>query len=438
MTESNTNSIEIFPWTSNFEAGIKEIDEQHKELVNILNRLAMYSSTLAKIETLEEIFNELVAYTDYHFKTEDKIWDEYFKGDSWYSEHKKTHSGFINQVLQLKANKDNKAYEDMILEIIGFLAKWLVFHILDTDKLMAKTVLAIKSGLSLEDAKTIANEEMSGSARVFIDTVLEMYNTLSSNTMSLIKEKTLRLRIQNELEEKNKELEKLLSIQSKQASMGEMISMITHQWKLPLGVINMTANNIELDIKLDNLNYEELEKYVKNISQQVSYLSQTIDDFRDYFKPNQLLEDVSIMTLINNTVKIIGKSLELKNIKLEIDIKDNFSFKAYENELLQVMLNLLNNAKDVLIENNISNSMIKIKAFKEDNTVNISVEDNGGGIKGDLDKIFDAYYTTKSSTDGTGLGLYMVRNIIEKKICGTVNVQNTSEGALFSIVIPFN
>ena len=192
MPKEEITFFEIFPWNKNFETGIEIIDEQHKELVNILNRLAAHLANLSDEVTLNEIFDELAEYADYHFKTEEKIWSAHFKNDEWYVEHEHTHESFIDDVLALKHNKNEKALDEVIYQIVSFLSQWLAYHILDTDKRMAKAVLAMESGDSIEEAKTRANDEMNGSMKVLVNTVLSMYDSLSTRTLDLMREKTLR------------------------------------------------------------------------------------------------------------------------------------------------------------------------------------------------------------------------------------------------------
>lgn len=191
-TKEPVSTFEIFPWNSNFETGIQTIDEQHQQLVYILNKLASHLADCSNELVLNEIFEELANYADYHFKTEESIWSEYFLEDEWYQSHELAHSYFIGDVLALKYNEDNKPFDDVVYEIVSFLSKWLAYHILDTDKRMAKAVLFIQKGTSIEDAKVQAFEEMSGSTNVLINTVLSMYDNLSARTLDLMREKTLR------------------------------------------------------------------------------------------------------------------------------------------------------------------------------------------------------------------------------------------------------
>lgn len=196
--KKSVDLFKIFPWDKQFETGIDKIDEQHKKLVDILNRLAANQANLANEKDLNEIFNELVDYTDYHFKTEEGIWSQYFGEDSWYLEHEKTHGTFLNSVLAIK-NDPNKTFDDAIYELILFLAQWLAYHILDTDKRMAKVVLELQAGHSLEDSKHHSNEFMNGSIKTLITTVLKMYGDITTRTLDLMREKALRLQAEEAL-----------------------------------------------------------------------------------------------------------------------------------------------------------------------------------------------------------------------------------------------
>lgn len=196
--ERRIEKFEIFPWDEQFATGLIKVDEQHKKLVEILNRLATNQANLANEKDLSQIFDELVDYTDYHFKTEEGVWEQYFENDSWYLEHEKTHSGFIENILSIK-NDPNKTFDEAIYELVLFLAEWLAFHILDTDKRMAQAVLEMQSGYSLEEAKQRSNEYMNGSVQTLIQTVLKMYRNISVRTLDMMREKALRLRAEEAL-----------------------------------------------------------------------------------------------------------------------------------------------------------------------------------------------------------------------------------------------
>ena len=199
MSDLEIEYFEIFPWNKNFETGIPLIDDQHKVLVDILNRLAAHLAHLSNQIILNEIFDELVDYTDYHFKSEEEIWTKHFKDDPWYLKHEETHESFIDQVLALKNNQKTKPLDSIIYDIVSFLSKWLAYHILDTDRRMAKVVFALESGMTMEEAKIYSNEEMSGSMETLVNTVLSMYDTISIRTLDLMREKALRKKAEQAL-----------------------------------------------------------------------------------------------------------------------------------------------------------------------------------------------------------------------------------------------
>jgi len=192
MNDQEIEAFDIFPWNQNFESGIPLVDEQHKQLVRILNLLANHLGNQSGAIRLNQVFDDLAAYADHHFKTEEGIWEPCFGNDPEYLNHKQTHDSFMGQVSALKAEEGDKPLDVVVEDILKFLTHWLAFHILDSDKRMAKTVLAVNAGLPLEQAKAQAEIEMSGSMQVLIETVLSMYDHLSSRTLELMREKNER------------------------------------------------------------------------------------------------------------------------------------------------------------------------------------------------------------------------------------------------------
>jgi hemerythrin-like metal-binding protein/PAS domain S-box-containing protein len=193
------NSIDIFPWNDNFNTGVPEIDEQHRQLVQLLNTLASHVAFNSDIPELNVIFDKLADYAAYHFQTEEAIWHRYFQNDVIETTHKDVHNQFIQTVLKLREEGNSKAVDEVISDILGFLARWLASHILETDRYLAMVVLAIQAGLSLENAKQRANEQLSGSHRVLIDIILSIYESLSANTLQLMRELAERRRHEESL-----------------------------------------------------------------------------------------------------------------------------------------------------------------------------------------------------------------------------------------------
>ena len=201
------DKFEVFPWNENLDTGIAIIDEQHKKLVLLLNQLAAALARGNPIET-NKIFTELTHYAEFHFETEEAIWLEHFGDDSWLSSHQLNHSSFLPKVIELKEREKNKSQNEIIEGIILFLIRWLAFNILDSDKRMALLIKYINSGLSFGEAKIASDKKMSGSIRIVIETVMQMYDSLSSRTMELMRESHKREQIEKELHKANKQLRK--------------------------------------------------------------------------------------------------------------------------------------------------------------------------------------------------------------------------------------
>ncbi len=242
------------------------------------------------------------------------------------------------------------------------------------------------------------------------------------------------------MERELKQKDEMMIAQSRSAAMGEMISMIAHQWRQPISVISMSANNMLLDLELGNLNDEEVQQEAKDILEQTRYLSNTIDDFRDFFKPSKELEEVNIEELLENSLKMMSKSLENSSIVYKIDVAPTPKIKVYSRELVQVFINILKNAKEALVENRKEEDREITVIIKEsENSIIINMCNNGGRIEErNLSKIFDPYFSTKESKSGTGIGLYMSKMIIEKHINGTLSVTNTKDGVCFCIELQKN
>lgn len=240
--------------------------------------------------------------------------------------------------------------------------------------------------------------------------------------------------------EKNKQKERLMLHQSRFAQMGEMLSMIAHQWRQPLNNLSVLNQTVILKYKLNKLDKEVIESFKKNSKIQIEQMSQTIDDFSNFFKPDKEKVDFVINDSVKQSVDILNAILEKHTIKVKIHEEEQLNVTSYKNEFNQAILNILNNAKDALIENNIENKQIDINLKKEKNTFVISVIDNAGGIPQNIiDRIFDPYFSTKDEKNGTGLGLYMTKIIIEEHIKAKINVDISKKGfTKFDILIKTN
>lgn len=231
--------------------------------------------------------------------------------------------------------------------------------------------------------------------------------------------------------------EELMIIQSRHAAMGEMVGMVAHQWRQPLSVLSMSANNMQLSFELEEKKVPQaIQEHLNTVFTTVQYLSDTINDFKNFFKPNKEKTKINIFHLIEEIEKIFKMSLNNNNIEFIVQHDKDFELETFPNELLQVILNLVNNAKDALIENKIQNPRITLVTSQTEDTHLISVCDNGGGIpKNILHKIGKQYFTTKTKT-GTGLGIYMSIIIVQQHLNGSLKWENKDDGACFSISLP--
>lgn len=239
------------------------------------------------------------------------------------------------------------------------------------------------------------------------------------------------------------EYESIMKRQSKMAAMGEMLENIAHQWRQPLSGVSVLATGMILQNEQNILNKDLLEAGLNDINEQVQYLSKTIDDFRNFFKPNKQKNSFNLKSVINTSIKLSKARYIKKHIEFVTNVEDMQLF-TYENELLQVILNIISNAKDELVKKD-GKRFIMIETSKDKDYLYIKIKDNAGGIdKFIIDRIFEPYFTTKHNSQGTGIGLYMSRNII-KHMNGKISVKNENIeynsaiyiGASFEIKLPF-
>lgn len=225
--------------------------------------------------------------------------------------------------------------------------------------------------------------------------------------------------------------------QNRLAQMGEMIAMIAHQWRQPLTVISSISGVMQLKIKNDKYDSVNFQDKLQKIDNQTHYLSDTIEDFRNFFRPDKKKNYIRSVDLINDTLKIIEPMLKKFNIKINNNFNCEKELYIFSNEVMQVLLNILKNAQDAFIENGVKNPEININASCcNDTKCTIYIEDNAGGIPPEIiENIFDPYFSTKSDKNGTGLGLYMSKMIIEDHCEGSLSVSSKNGKTKFEIII---
>jgi signal transduction histidine kinase/ActR/RegA family two-component response regulator len=269
---------------------------------------------------------------------------------------------------------------------------------------------------------------------------------------------TLEDRIKKEIA-KNRDKDRLMFQQAKFAAMGEMIANIAHQWRQPLTALSAIIQSIELKNRLNRLTHEFVDKQTKDAKSIANQMSQTIDDFKNFFKANKSTERFKLKSLFDNELNVLDNVLKSSAIHIESTIDDNIEIVGIRSELFQIILNILNNAKDVLTERakrdkiilvDVQNSTISLnneKSKKDVDSIVINIIDNAGGIdKEIIEKIFEPYFTTKHNSHGTGIGLYMSKEIVEKSMYGKICAKNHKfdydgrdhHGAKFTIELPIN
>ena len=267
---------------------------------------------------------------------------------------------------------------------------------------------------------------------------------IKTNRLKIMNKK-LATRIKKELD-KHQEKDRILAQQQKMVAMGQMIENIAHQWRQPLSVISTSASGLKLKKQLNILEDEELIKSIDKIVDTAKYLSDTIDDFRYFFKPQKDKTKFSLAKNIEKSLSFLEATLKENSIKVEFDYED-IDIIAYETELIQVFINIINNSKDAFIEKKIEDRVIFISIKKFPNRILIEIKDNAGGVEEDiLDKVFEPYFTTKHQYNGTGIGLYMSNQIIKTHLNGDIFMKNCSfkyknieqKGVITTIVLPKN
>jgi len=273
----------------------------------------------------------------------------------------------------------------------------------------------------------------------------EIYQLVYSLSISYTSTKTIQ-RLNNDLElkieeeiEKNRQKDSLLFQQAKLAAMGEMIGNIAHQWRQPLNIISMLFQKVYRLHKNGTLDQEAMGHTLTQAMDTINHMSQTIDDFRGHFEPNKEKIEYSLFGVIENTITLVEPSFNLSGITLQMPENSDVQLYGFPEDIKQVLLNLVNNAKDAIIANNVGEGIIRIEIIPSLDIAEatIRIHDNGGGIDAQcIDKIFEPYFTTKHKSQGTGIGLYMSKRIVEERIGGTISASNEGNSAVFSLHIP--
>ncbi|MCP4970012.1 MAG: HAMP domain-containing protein [Arcobacter sp.] len=461
LTLANTDAmlvddeIEILEFVHDFVKFNKDIEsfvvsrKNGNKMIFIKNQWRFEESNLNNIKdekiTYEIISSRFVKKDVFHY-----TYPVYFSGVKW---------GWFNIELSLTDynNKISGMYERFLYLVCIIIISLLLISYLIAE-MISKPIVKLNnlsnviiSGDLTKRVNIHSDDEIGMLSRTFNKMIVSLaasqqklqdsHNELENRVIQRTKElnelnETLEQRVSIEIK-KQQEQEQLLIQQSKLASMGEMIGNIAHQWRQPLNALGLVVQNISFAYELDELDDDYMKQSVDKVNLLTKNMSKTIDDFRNFFKPNKERESFDLKKLVHKTMALVEATFDDNNIKTERTIDENIIVFGFPNEYSQTLLNILSNSKDALLENNLSNPIISINVYKENNYGVVSIEDNGSGVPEDIiDKIFDPYFTTKEEGKGTGIGLYMSKIIIEQNMNGKLEVKNISKGAIFTISIP--
>ncbi len=237
--------------------------------------------------------------------------------------------------------------------------------------------------------------------------------------------------------EKNRIKDSLMSLQARQAAMGEMVGHIAHQWKQPLNTLNLIVIDLQDAFLYNELTNEYMDKSVESAKNVINHMAQTIDDFRNFFKPHKVKTRFDVHQQIENALSFIRATIEIAAIRLENKVEHNIFTTGFPNEFSQVVINIVNNAREALLEHQPSHPIIEILSETTNRQIKLYFRNNGGKIPATIiNSIFEPYFTTKESSCGAGISLYLVRTIIQQNMEGEISVKNTSDGVEFVITLP--
>ncbi|MEA2073004.1 MAG: cache domain-containing protein [Campylobacterota bacterium] len=409
----------IYNWYIGSSSKIKSAQMKLKmNLLEMLKSMPVDSSEFVSLfEGDKKIYisNNLVITND----RVDEMWREHsLKGYYYYSRYFAAFDwtlvyGFQTTMMNEKAKVKHEKLEDMLSNELEFVIK--------ASSIIILFVALMSILLSLKINRVFKHYQKEVESR---RDELEELNS------------SLELKVSREVAA-HREKDKMLTQSAKMAEMGDMLSMIAHQWRQPLNQMSYVVMNIESAYEYEELTKDYLDTKVKEANELLEFMSVTIDDFRNYFAPDKTKTDVFINDVLTQAIALIKKTLESENITLELNFNSTREIAIYKNEFIQVVLNLVKNARDVLRDKNIENPKLTITTADYEKKVIVSFKDNGGGIEeGIMEKIFEPYFSTKDEKNGTGLGLYMSKMIIEEHMNAHLSVVNGSEGAEFSVEIP--
>jgi hemerythrin-like metal-binding protein len=428
------SQFEIFPWNDNFETGIPLIDEQHKELVRLINALVRHIAKGSEPPVLDEIIQELNDYVLYHFSAEESIWGAHFEGDVWFKWHHQSHNDFVNEITKIRTAEHSKPFEETLLDIVKFLTHWLARHILDSDRRMAKVVLALPSGISLAMAKESADAEMTGAAKVLVDTLMTMYDRLADSTVEMSREIQRRQKAEVELTQAKSILEKGSRAKS------VYLANLSHELRTPLNTILGYSELLYRDASVNGLVKEELAVIRKSGDHLLAVINEVLEMAKIEAGHVQLeLTPADLSVTIVEVIDMFQLRAVEKSIGFHFDrsaVQGRYILTD-EAKVKQILINLISNAIKATSCGDIT-VRLSYAATSPDH-LSIEVQDSGVGIaEADLERIFVPFEQIEvpGSRQGTGLGLSICKEF-SGLLGGQLSVASQlGKGATFLISLP--
>jgi len=412
------NTIEIFPWNHNFETGINSIDVQHRRLVELLNLLVSHLTFESDVPAMDTVFEQLKEYTVFHFQTEEALWCDAFSGDPWEIEHKQAHSHFVEEVLRLKAEEEVKSFDDVIEDLVAFLTHWLALHIIDSDKRMAKVVLALQSGVAREEAKLIATEQMAGATRAMVETVMTMYDKLAARTVHLTREigkrRVAELKLQKALDALKETSERADAANKAKST---FLANMSHEIRTPMNAITGMVHLL----KQEGLSPKQSER-IKKIDNASQHLLSVINDILDISKieaDKLVLEETSLNvgSVVKTVASMVEDRAEEKGLTIHVEaMVPHHNLIGDRTRLKQALLNYATNAVKFTESGSIILRATSTDESDEYVLVRFEVQDSGIGIDPEAQsRLFANFEQLNSSITrkygGTGLGLSLTRKL---------------------------
>ncbi|MCV6606854.1 MAG: HAMP domain-containing histidine kinase [Campylobacterales bacterium] len=295
------------------------------------------------------------------------------------------------------------------------------------------SVVVEKKNNKIDTKAKINNDVFSINAKKIDGVNTGEYVVMLTNVSDMVNyQKKLEYQVNQVVQKLEKQNEIILK-QEKQAVLGDLIGIIAHQLKQPLNNIGLLAQGINEEHQFGDLTKESLDSTTESIMKKIRFMSETIDDFKDFFRPDKVSKEFSINECVEKTVSLVSAQFMTNKLQILYACQSDFKIRSFETELQQVVLNIISNSKDILLEKEIETPIVSINVYTEDNKGYIEIEDNGGGIPEDvLPKIFDSYFTTKGEK-GTGIGLHLCKLIIEDNMNGKITAHTEDGKAMFKI-----